>query len=98
MRSRLPSYVLLAIACWLPIANCSRIAAGDARQAAEIPSGWRRTESGWEDAAGWRLDATPQSLPTSAAAVHPLVIASLELMISFGALLIGANSSRVARR
>lgn len=55
-------------------------------------TGWRRTEFGWEEASRWQLDAPPVRLLTPVVAVHPLVIASLELMISVGALVAGSPS------
>ena len=61
------------------------------------PTGWRRTALGWEEASHWRLRASIGSVPTSAAAVHPLVIASLQLLVSIGALLVG-SSARKSRR
>ncbi|MCA9119385.1 MAG: hypothetical protein KDB11_04330 [Planctomycetales bacterium] len=54
------------------------------------PIGWRRTACGWEDTSCWHLDFRIKSRPTPVAAVHPLVLASLELMISVGVLVIGS--------
>lgn len=97
MRRRLYLFVLFALVFRLPVTSCAGLPVRENGGADDRPV-WRRTEFGWEDASRWQLNATPQSLPTSTAAVHPLVIASLELMISVGVLILGAPSPRVKRR
>ncbi|HUG69913.1 MAG TPA: hypothetical protein VMM76_19330 [Pirellulaceae bacterium] len=96
MRSRLFVFVLFALAFPLPATSCSSLQARGDGGANDRPLvAWRRTALGWEDASRWQLNATLRPLPTSTAAVHPLVIASLELMLSVGVLILVAPSPRL---
>jgi hypothetical protein len=57
---------------------------GDSNVASDaIP--WRRTAQGWESTTDWNLDADRGSCEW-AAAIHPAVIASLTILVSFAAL------------
>jgi hypothetical protein len=47
---------------------------------------WRRTQMGWERMSEWELKPRPEA--PRIAAVHPLVIACLQLLSSVGALLV----------
>jgi hypothetical protein len=98
LRSRLFLFVFLALTFWLPTTDDSSFQARGNGRTGERPVAWRRTEFGWEDASRWQLNATLRPFPTPATAVHPFIIASLELMLSIGALVIGSPSSRVTRR
>ena len=46
---------------------------------------WRRTANGWERTSDWRFENRP--IAPRIAAVHPLVIAGLQLLLSVGVLL-----------
>jgi len=98
LRRRLFLIALLSLALWLPTTTCPTPQARGEGSSNDRPTGWRRTELGWEEASRWQIDVPPVQLPTPATAVHPLVIASLELMISVGALAAVSPSSRKRRR
>ena len=98
LRRRSFLLALLALPCGLPTTNClTSDASGDGSWTAR-PTGWRRTAFGWEEASRWQRDVAPAPLATPAMAVHPLVIASLELLISVGVLVVASPSSRKSRR
>ena len=62
----------------------------ESRAARADVSDWRRTAAGWERAGDWQPNSpTRLAVPKfkSADAVHPLVVAALELLVSLGALL-----------
>ena len=94
MRHRLLLLALFSLACWFPATNCPISQALGDGSSTDRPSGWRRTVSGWEEASRWHLDARPDPHLTPAMAVHPLVIASLELLISVGGLVVASPASR----
>lgn len=98
MSSRVFLLVSLTFACWLSTASCLSVQRRDTASVAERPEGWRRAKSGWEDASRWPLDTNLRPLSAPTATVHPFVIASLELLISVGALVMGSPSARVTRR
>lgn len=93
MRRCLFLLVLTSPVFWPATPICpTPLARGDGNPSKRVAE-WRRTELGWEDATCWRRDTTPARFPAAAAAIHPLVIASLELMISVGALVAGTPTS-----
>ncbi len=49
---------------------------------------WRRTVNGWEASIAWPDKGSDQSLPASASNLHPLVVAMMQFLLSFGALLL----------
>jgi hypothetical protein len=51
---------------------------------------WRRTAHGWEQRSDWVMEspARPAQHPVNFAAVHPLNIAVLQVLISVGALML----------
>jgi hypothetical protein len=51
---------------------------------------WRRTAHGWEHPGHWQTARADQP-PARTIAIHPLVVASLQLLISVGALVAGAS-------
>jgi hypothetical protein len=98
LRSHFFSLLLLSLAFGLSTAGCSNFQGRGKGGVDGRPVSWRRTEFGWEDASRWQLNATLRPLPTPATAVHPFVIAALELMISVGSLALGSHASRATRR
>ena len=59
------------------------------RVASNNPDPWRRTTRGWE-----RVDRWQMPRPAPATAIHPLVIATLQLLVSIGALVAWPASIR----
>ena len=88
----------LLLALWLLTLPCQVSHAGGDETANARVTCWRRTKLGWEDASQWMFNVEPQPLPAPSTAVHPLVIASLELLISVGALVLCTPSSRPPRQ
>ena len=89
---------LLSVGVWFPMPTCPNSELLGDGGVDGPPIAWRRTEHGWEDASRWHLDTPLHPYPTRSAAVHPCVIASLELLISLGALVIGSPRQRRCRR
>lgn len=83
-------FALLSVGFWFPMPTCPNSQLWGDGDVDDRPVAWRRTEHGWEDADRWHLNSPIQPHPTRSAAVHPFVIASLVLLISLGALVIGS--------
>lgn len=98
MRRYLIPLIFLSLALWLPEAARPFSEARGDSNADRRSTEWRRTAQGWEDASRWQLESLPHPYPTPATAVHPLVVASLELLISIGALVIASPAQSTKRR
>lgn len=58
------------------------------RSSTRKPLQWRRTTVGWEPTVAWRGRGPQLGPPPAAAKVHPIIIASLQMLLSIGALLV----------
>ena len=94
LRRSLLLSIWFAMASMLLITACSwQTVRGEANHN-ETATDWRRTDAGWEHSSLWQANAKLGSSPTSIATVHPLVIASLELLMSIGFLVLATPAVR----
>ena len=52
------------------------------------PMQWRRTNVGWEPTVAWEGRSPQLGPPPSAAKVHPVIVATLQALLSIGALIV----------
>ena len=65
--------------------------------AAPIDDGWRRTATGWEQTAAWRLAATTSPAPTWRVDFHPAALALLQALVIGAAFRVFSGKTHAAR-
>jgi hypothetical protein len=89
---------LLLLVVGASVALCGEGRSSDELPLAEVsaaslrPAGWRRANEGWEKADAWWPAPSATELST-AARIHPAVIAALECGLALGALLLFRDHS-----
>ena len=62
-----------------------------------IEDGWRRTASGWEQIADWRLAAAYSSVPSWRVDFHPAALALLQALVIAAAFRVFSGKTRAGR-